>query len=132
MPRRLGPLGRPGGRAPPRGLGCPLNVRQFQPSETWGGIDTQDEKDTAVTGAWRPTRWATFWRGHPPSSQRSELAAQSLLRVPDLGFSHEEKLVLVVSAAASTLVQAASGVTAVLSTPRRGSGAASPHATSTR
>ena len=134
MPRRLGPLGRPGGRAPPRGLGCPLNVRQFQPSETWGVA--RDERDTAVTGGCRPTRWGENWRGQHPIVRRNRTCSSSStrpLRV-DLIFARIRKwnLVVWVSATASALMPPASLTCFRGLEPRRGSGGATPHAASTR
>ena len=111
-----------------------MNVRQFQPSETWGGI--QDERDTAVTGGCRPTRWGENWRGYPPSSRRNRTCSSSStrpLRV-DLTLARikEWNLVVWVSATASALMPPASLTCFRGLEPRRGSGAATPHATSTR
>ena len=64
VPGRLRPLGPPTG-APGLCAGSfPLDPL-FLGYETWRVA--QDENECAVTGAWRPTRWAIFFGSYPSS-----------------------------------------------------------------
>ena len=75
------PLGRPGGRALPRGVGCPLNVRYSSPVRRggvprtkkipplWGGVPLRDGR--------------LFGEGTDLVSGHLELAAQALTCRPD-------------------------------------------------